>query len=187
MRAYVVVLTLMVSAFSAVPALAQSSNVTWGVQGDAGVGYGTVPKDSGTTREMKGAYSAGVFAVLPLAGSFKFQPEFRYDHREIVIGGIPTKMSYFGVPLLARNEFLGIFMVQGVALNFVNSADVFGVDFKDALTSPDAAIVLGVGKRAGRVSVEGRWETGFRSFQKGINAGGVHMRTITGVLSVYLK
>jgi hypothetical protein len=174
-----------ITALSAIPALAQPSDVTWGVQGGGGIGYGTVTE--GTTREMKPAYNVGVFAVTPFIGGFKFQPEVKWDHRDITIGGIATKVDYLSVPLLLRTNFLGIFMTQGVALNFVERATVFDVDFKSALTSPDMAIILGVGKRVGNVAVSGRWDSALRSFQGGINAGGVHARAITGVVSVFLR
>ena len=42
------------------------------------------------------------------------------------------------------------------------------------------AIIIGGGKRFGRWSIEGRWETGLRSFQTEIEEGGVRLRTITG-------
>ncbi len=86
-----------------------------------------------------------------------------------------------------RNRFLGIYMVQGISINTVASAKIFGVDFKDAITSPDIALIVGAGKRFERWSLEGRWETGFRSFQKDVNLGGVKMRTLTAVATVYIK
>jgi hypothetical protein len=75
-------------------------------------------------------------------------------------------------------------------LSFAELPDARGdldVDFKDAHTSPDAAIILGVGKRFNRFSVEGRWETSLRSLQKDLDIGGVRLRSLTGVVSVYLK
>lgn len=182
-----VLLTATVTAGSALPALAQSfsDEATWGVQGGFGIGYGTVTE--GTTRKLEPTYNVGVFAAVPFAGSFRFQPEVKFDHREITIGGITTAANYLSFPLLFRSDFLGIFMSQGVALNFPMSVSIFDVDFKDAITSPDVAIVLGVGKTIGKVSIEGRWDTGLRSFQKGIDAGGVKLRAITGVVSIHLK
>lgn len=160
--------------------------MTWGVQA-FGVAYGTVPKDSGTTRKMEPNVNGDVFVALPIGGGFRFQPEVKFDHREITIGGITTKTSYLTVPLLVRNDFLGIFMTQGVGLNFLTKAEVFDVDFKDTLTSPDFSIIIGVGKTIGRVSVEGRWDIGVRTFQKDISEGGVRLRAITANISIHLN
>lgn len=54
-------------------------------------------------------------------------------------------------------------------------------------TSPDVAIILSVGKQVGRVGIEGRWDTGFRSLQKGIGAGGTRHRAITGVVTYQIN
>jgi hypothetical protein len=185
----VAALTLLVTVASAMPALAQSfgDEFTWGLQGGFGVGYGTIPPDSGTTRSMGSPFAGGIFAAVPIGGGFRFQPEVKFDHREVTIGGITTKANYLSVPLLFRNDFLGIFMMQGVSLNFLRSAKVLDEEFKDAYTSPDYGIILGIGKTLGRVSLEGRWDTGIRSFQKGIGVGGVRHRALTGVVSVHLK
>ncbi|MGE3402389.1 MAG: outer membrane beta-barrel protein [Vicinamibacterales bacterium] len=182
-------LALLVTVASAMPARAQSfpDEFTWGVQGGLGMGYGTVPPDSGTTREMGSPFAGGIFAAIPIGGGFRFQPEFKFDHREVTIGGITTKANYLSVPLLFRNDFLGIFMTQGVSLNFLRSATVLDNDFKDAYTSLDYGIIMGLGKTVGRVSLEGRWDTGLRSFQKDIGVGGVRHRALTGVVSVHLK
>lgn len=171
------------------PALAQypDDGVAWGVQGAVGTNYATVPPDSGTTRGWETTYNVGVFAVTPFIGSFKFQPEIKWDHRDVTVGGITTKMDYLSVPLLFRSSFLGIFMTQGVAINVPMRVTIFDIDFKSAYTSPDVAIILGVGKKVGRVSVEGRWDTGFRSLQKDIGAGGTRHRAITGVVSYQLN
>jgi hypothetical protein len=69
----------------------------------------------------------------------------------------------------------------------VASASVLDVDFKSALNSPDVAIVLGAGKRFDKWSLEGRRETGLRNFQKDVDLGGVHMRALTAVVTVFLK
>lgn len=170
---------------SVAPARAQLADdgFAWGVQGTVGTNYATVPPDSGTTRKFETNYAVGAFAVMPFIGSFKFQPEVKWDHRDVTVGGITTKMQYLSVPLLLRSSFLGIVMTQGIAINVPLSVKIFDIDFKKAYTSPDVAIILGVGKQVGRVTVEGRWDTGFRSMQKDIGAGGTRHRAITGVVS----
>lgn len=167
------------------PAFAQTADKNVGVTAGFGLGYGTVP--DGGTREMETTFNVGAVAVLPFSTNWAFQPELKYDKRKITIGGVTTDVSYVSVPLLIRNKFFGIYMVQGVSINTVASASIFDVDFKDAITSPDVAIIIGVGKRFERWSLEGRWETGLRTFQKDLDLGGVRMRALTAVATVYLK
>lgn len=154
----------------AVPAFAQTTagkNV--GISVGAGIGYGTVP--DGTDRKIEGAFNGGLVAVLPLSENWAFQPELRYDKRKVTTGGITTEVSYVTLPVLLRNKFLGIYMVQGVSFNAAASASIFDVDFKDAIQSPDVSIVLGVGKRFERWSLEARWETGLRNLPEGRRPG----------------
>lgn len=181
-----ILFTFLAVVWQASPASAQTTDgMTWGVQAGVGIGYGAVPE--GTTREIEPTFNGGVFAVLPLSERWAFQPELKLDRRKITVGGIPTEVTYLSVPIMLRNDFLGIYMVQGLSLNNVVSASIFDVDFRDTTTSPDVAIIVGAGKRFGRWSVEGRWETGMRSFQKDIALTGVRLRTLTAVVSVYLK
>lgn len=183
------VIAAAILAISVTPALAQYSDdgVAWGVQGAVGTNYSTVPPDSGTIRGWETTYNFGVFAVTPFVGPFRFQPEVKWDHRDVTVGGITTKMDYLSVPLLFRSNLLGIFMTQGVAINVPMKVTIFDVDFKRAYTSPDVAIILGVGKKVGRVSIEGRWDTGLRSMQKAIGAGGTRHRALTGVVSYQIN
>ena len=172
------------------PASAQSTQTTagksFGVTLGVGKAYGTVPK--GTERNMETTFNVGGVAVMPFSDNWAFQPELKYDKRTIAVGGISTDVGYISLPILLRNKFMGVYMVQGVSINMVAHADIFGVDFKKALNTPDVAIVLGVGKRFNnRFSLEGRWETGLRSFQKDLALSGVHMRSLTAVGTVYLK
>lgn len=167
------------------PAYAQNAGKAFGVTVGFGLGYGTVPE--GVNRDMEPTFNAGAVAVLPFSDNWAFQPELKFDRREIDVGNVTTNVSYISVPLLLRNKFLGIYMVQGISINNVVSASIFDVDFKDTLTTPDVALIVGVGKRFERWSLEGRWETGFRSFQKDLAINGVKMRSLTAVATVYLK
>ena len=167
------------------PASAQTAGKSFGVTVGFGLGYGTVP--DGTSRKMEPTFNGGVVAVLPFSTNWAFQPELKYDKRKITTGGISTDVGYISLPILLRNKFHGVYMVQGISINTVAHASIFDVDFKDALQSPDVAIVIGVGKRFDRWSLEGRWETGLRTFQKGLDLSGVRMRSLTAVGTVYLK
>lgn len=167
------------------PASAQTAGKSFGLQAGFGLGYGTVPKD--TTRKMEPMFNIGGVAIMPFSTNWAFQPELKYDKRKITVGGISTDVGYISLPVLVRNKFLGVYMVQGLAINTVAHASIFDVDFKKALTSPDVTILIGVGKRHDRWSIEGRWETGLRTFQKDLALSGVRMRSITAVGTVYLK
>jgi hypothetical protein len=114
------------------------------------------PVPDGTDRKVGATFNGGLVAALPFSDNWAFQPELRYDKRKITTGGITTDVSYISVPVLLRNQFLGIYMVQGVSINAVASASIFDVDFKDAIQSPDFGIVIGVGKRFGRWSLKAR-------------------------------
>ena len=176
--------TIVAVAFLASPVSAQTTTgITWGVQGGIGIGYGTISENA--SRDIEPTFNAGLFANKPLGERFSFQVEAKYDRRTITISEIPTEVTYISVPLLLKNNFRGIYMVQGVAVNFLASASIFDVDFKDAYTSPDFAIIVGAGKRFNRVSVEGRWETGLRTFQDSVEFNGVRLRTLTGVVSYH--
>ena len=180
---YAISLVALALASSATPASAQTATKSWGVTAGFGIGYGTITETS--TREMEPTLNGGVFAELPLSERWSFRPELKYDRRTINIGNIPTEVSLISVPVLVTNNVWGIYFVQGVSFNFLQSAEIFDVDFTDAYTSPDIALIVGGGKRFGRLSVEGRWETGFRTFQKDVPVGGTRLRTLTGVVSYH--
>lgn len=185
-RGFAVLLTFLAAAWMASPVSAQTAGgPAWGVQAGVGIGYGAVPE--GTSRKIEPTVNAGFFASLPISERWSFQPEVKFDRRTITTGGIPVEVDYLSVPILLKNRIFGIYMVQGVSVNTLLSANIFDVDFKDAYTSPDVAIIVGAGKRFGRWSAEGRWETGLRAFQKDLELSGVRLRTLTAVVSVYLK
>jgi len=167
------------------PAAAQSAGKSFGITFGVGTGYGTVP--NGHSRQMQPTVNGGVMAIMPFSENWAFQPELKWDHRKLTTGGVSTNMNYVSIPLLFRNKFRGIYMVQGVAINPVMSASIFDVDFKDAIQTPDVSIIIGAGKRMPRWSLEGRWETGLRTVQKNLEFAGVHHRSITAVATVYLK
>jgi hypothetical protein len=170
---------------AATPAFAQTAGKSFGITAGFGAGYGTVP--NGHSRKMEPTVNGGVMALLPLSANWAFQPELKWDHRKLTTGGISTNMNYVSIPLLFRNKFRGVYMVQGIAINPVMSASILDVDFKDAIRTPDVSIIIGVGKRFDRWSLEGRWETGLRTVQKDLQFAGVHHRSLTAVGTVYLK
>ena len=184
-RRTLVLFTVLAALCTATTASAQTRAWSAGVTGGVGISYGTVPE--GTTRDMEPTFNVGVFGLWPLSENWAFQPELKFDKRTINTGEIPTDITYLSVPLLFRNKFLGVYMVQGVTVNTVLDASIFDVDFGDAINSPDVAVIIGFGKRFERWSLEGRWETGLRELQKELQLDGVRARSLTAVVSVYLK
>jgi hypothetical protein len=184
MRRLSTILSAVIAITAFASPVAAQSGPSVGITAGIGLGYGTVNK--GTTREMKGTYNGGLFAELPISARWAFQPELKFDHRDISIGGVETKVNYVSLPLLFRNRIAGIYMVQGVSINTVTSASIFDVNFKSIYNSPDIALVIGAGKRTGRLGIDVRWESGFRTFQKNVSSG-VRMRAITAVGSFFLK
>lgn len=187
MRRLPVLLLAIVTLGLASPAFAQTTTdgKSLGVQVGLGIGYAAVPE--GATREMEATFNVGGVAILPFSTNWAFQPELKYDKRKVTVGGITTNVSYLSLPLLLRNQFRGIYMVQGLSINSVVSASIFDVDFKDAIKTPDVAIVVGAGKRFERWGLDARWETGLRSLQKDVDLSGVRMRSLTAVATIYLK
>jgi len=169
----------------ATPAFAQTAGNSFGLTAGFGTGYGTVPETK--TRKLEPTFNGGVVALMPLSENWAFQPELKYDHRKITTGGITTNIAYLSLPLLLRNKFHGVYMVQGITINTVMKASIFDVDFKKTISSPDVAVVIGAGKRVNRWSFDARFETGLRNLQKDVSLGGIRTRSITGVVTYFLK
>jgi hypothetical protein len=53
-------------------------------------------------------------------------------------------------------------------------------------TKSNVSITIGVGKRAGRVGIEGRWDSGIRQTQKTVARGDVptRPRSLLGVVAI---
>ena len=171
---------------SAAPAFAQAApEPRGGIEFGAGATYLTVPK--GVSRRMGAGGMAGAFAAFRLTTMYRLQPEIHYEYRQSRVAGTYREFEYISVPLLVRATlFKGIYIVEGPAAHFPVRAEVAGQNVEPNTLSPDVSIVIGVGKRVGRVGLEGRWDSGIWQVQKTLRSGDVSTRhrSITGVVAV---
>ena len=150
----------------------------------AGPTYLTVPK--GVSRSMGVGFTAGLFAVLPITKTYKLQPEIQWEHQQSKVLGTDRKFDYLNIPILVRMSlFKGLYITEGPAFHIPVKATAAGVDVKDN-TKTNTSITIGVGKRAGRVGIEGRWDSGLRRTQKTITTGDVatRPRSILAVVAI---
>jgi len=180
--------SLVLVGLSVLPAFAQSTqDPRGGIEIGAGATYLTVPK--GTSRSMGVGVMAGAFAVVPLTSMYKLQPEIHYEYRQSKVAGSDRKFGYISIPILVRMSlFKGLYIIEGPAVHVPVSAKVAGQDVKDNTQSPDVSIVIGVGKRVGKIGLEGRWDSGIRRVQKTVGTGDVatRHRSISGVIEIPL-
>lgn len=169
----------MLAVFSAAPVFAQASRgLRGGAVAGAGISYLTVPK--GTHRTMEPGGSVGLFAIIPLTRMYKLQPEVLFERRQSSVLGTKWSVDYLTIPLMVRMElFKGIYIDEGPAYHIPirGQARTGSVerDVKDN-TQRDISIVIGVGRRIGRVGIEGRWDSGIKQSQKAVEPGDVPTR-----------
>ena len=103
------------------------------------------------------------------------------------------KLDYLEVPVLAKLKlFRSIYMLEGVAFGFPVSAKVShstggDTDIKDSITSPDIGMVIAGGiPVAPRVSVEFRYDGGFRKVSNVANADTQRLRSLSGLVRIKL-
>jgi hypothetical protein len=171
--------SVLLASLSAAPVFAQApADPRGGVEVGAGTAYLTVPK--GTSRSMGAGVNAGLFAILPLTTMYKLQPEIQWEHRQSKVLGTDRTFDYITVPILVRmGLFKGIYIDEGPSFHMPVRAKVTsGSTDRDVKgnTKSDVSIVIGVGKRVGRVGVEGRWDSGIRRVQKTVGSGDVATR-----------
>jgi hypothetical protein len=156
------------------PAAAQRKDPRAGVEIGGRAAYLTVPK--GVSRKLGPGGVAGLFAVVPLVGTYKLQPEVLYEYRESEVLGVKRRYEYFTGALLVRvSLFKGLYITEGPAYSIPRRALVGSRDVTDN-TRQDFSMVIGVGKRWTHVALEGRWISEIRSLQKTLEAGDVASR-----------
>src|SRR5438094_396922 len=95
-----------------VPAAAQQKDPRAGLEIGGSATYLTVPK--GVSRKMGPGGVAGLFAVVPLIGTYKLQPEVLYESRESEVFGIKRRYEYItGAVLVRASLFKGIYITEG--------------------------------------------------------------------------
>jgi hypothetical protein len=100
------------------------------------------------------------------------------------------KLDYLEVPILAKLKlFRSIYMLEGIAFDFPLSAKVSGsggdTDIKSSITSPDIGMIIAGGIPLSRhVSVEFRYEGGFKNFSSAADAPAQRNRSLTGIVRI---
>jgi hypothetical protein len=103
------------------------------------------------------------------------------------------KLDYLEVPVLARLKvFKSIYILEGIAFGFPVNAKVShaagdDTDIKDSITSPDIGMVIAGGVPvAPRVSLEFRYEGGFKKVSSVADAPTERLRSLSGIIRVKL-
>ena len=105
---------------------------------------------------MGAGFNVGAFAVVPFIGVIRLQPEIHYERRTSDVGNSSRTYDYITVPVLVRMDlFFGLYVTEGPSFNFPVRARVktggASVDVKNNTTTPDFSILIGVGRRIGRL------------------------------------
>jgi hypothetical protein len=174
---------------STAPAFAQAPpDPRAGGEVGAGMVYLTVPK--AVSRSMGTGVTAGLFAILPLTTTYKLQPEIQWEHRRSTVLDTERSFDYLTVPILVKMTlFKGLYVDEGPSFHVPLRASVTSAgterDVKSN-TRTDISIVIGVGKRMGRVGIEGRWDSGLRQVQKTVanGDGATRHRSLAAFLTI---
>ena len=147
--------------------------------------YVTVPK--GVSRKMGPGGIAGVFAVIPLIGTYKLQPEAVYEYRASEVRGVKRRYEYVTGALLVRvSLFKGLYITEGPAYHYPRRVRIGPRDVTSN-TRADFSLVIGVGKRGRHAALEGRWDSGIHSVLTSLEPGDVptRHRSIGAVLAIF--
>lgn len=139
------------------------------------------PTPEGETIAYGPGLLAGVYASYRLFPAVGVQIEAVYvqKHTNVTTGDSESKLNidYFEIPILAKlSLFKGIYILEGIAFGFpvkaaVKTASGVEIDIKDTTTSPDLGLIIGVVFPAGRLGLEGRYESGFKTIDNtGVSA-----------------
>jgi hypothetical protein len=173
------------------PAFAQSAAA--GVE--VGLSMSRVsPDPPGQTIERgPGALVGGWFSVQPwVPVGIQIEAVFAQKHSHLT-SSQDLKLDYIEIPMLAKIKlFKSIYMLEGVAFGFPVSAKVANgssdTDIKDTIQSPDIGMVIAGGVPvAKKVSVEFRYEGGFKKVSNVTGAPVERNRSLSGILRIKLS
>jgi hypothetical protein len=175
------------------PAFAQGQTVNAGIE--AGVSWS---RESPDVRGQTITRAPGLLA----GGWVQFQPwvpvgiqiEAVYAQKHMHLSSSSDlKLDYFEIPVLAKLKlFKGIYMLEGIAFGFPVSAKVThatgdDTDIKSSITSPDIGLVIAGGVPvAPKVSVEFRYEGGFKKVSNVATADTQRLRSLSGIIRIKL-
>jgi hypothetical protein len=190
--ARVVAVALCLVGLSHAPAFAQDVN--------AGVEVGLSmsresPDVRGTAIERGPGLLAGAWVQVQPWVPVGIQIEAVYAQKHMHLNSSSDlKLDYLEIPVLAKLKlFKGIYMLEGVAFAFPVSAKVThatgdDTDIKSSITSPDLGMVIAGGvPLAPKVSVEFRYEGGFRKVSNVDAADTQRLRSLSGIVRIKLN
>jgi hypothetical protein len=187
------VATVCLIALGARPALAQPppakpNPVAAGVE--AGFSLSRVSPDaSGQTITRGPGMLAGGYLQLPLFTTIGLQLELLYTQKHSHLSSTTDlNLDYVELPILAKLKLIkAIYMLEGVALSVplrakVATAGSAAVDVKGQINRPDIGMVIGGGiPVSSRVSVEFRYEGGFKAVNTSPTAALQRNRSLSGI------
>lgn len=134
--------------------------------------FASSPKNDGSS---KPGLVLGAFALLRKDKMLKIQPEIQFAQRRADVlfnkTSVGFSTNYLNLSLMTRLKlFKNLYSTQGPQFSFpLRSKMDLGtskVDIKDNVNW-DFSIPAGVGVQAGRMGIEGRWESGLKRVEKG--------------------
>jgi hypothetical protein len=187
--ARLVAVALCLLGFAVSPALAQ------GTIGGVEAGFSMSresPDIPGITIERGPGLLAGGWVAFQPWVPVGIQLEAIYAQKHMhLTSSSDLKIDYIEIPVLARLKlFKSIYMLEGIAIDFPVSAKVSAAtdtDIKSSITSPDLGMIIAGGiPLAPKVSIEFRYEGGFKKLSNVDSAPAEHMRSLSGVLRIKL-
>ena len=141
---------------------------------EVGAGMSTTsPTPAGETNSYGPGLLAGLYGSVQLFKPVGVQFEAIYvqKHSKATAKGVESevRLDYFEIPILAKlSLFKGLYILEGIEFGFPVKANVrapSGADtnIKDTTTNPDIGLIIGVVVPAGRIGLEGRYESGFKT------------------------
>ena len=141
---------------------------------EVGAGMSTTsPTPEGETNSYGPGLLAGVYGSVQLFKPVGVQLEAVYvqKHSKATAKGVESdlRLDYFEIPILAKLAlFKGVYILEGIEFGFPVKATVTGpsgadTNIEDTTTKPDLGLIIGVVVPAGRIGLEGRYESGFKT------------------------
>lgn len=187
----VAAVALCVLGMSVAPAFAQSPAA--GVE--VGLSMSRVSPDPAGQSFSRGpgALVGGWFTVQPwVPVGIQIEAVYAQKHTHLN-SNQDLKLDYFEVPVLAKLKlFKSIYMLEGVAFGFPVSAKVANgstdTDIKSTVNSPDIGMIIAGGVPVSpKVSLEFRYEGGFKKISTVTNADVERNRSLSGIIRIKLS
>ena len=187
----VVAVALCLVGLSHAPALAQDVNA--GVEVGLSMSRESPDLPGLTITRGPGLLAGGWVQVQPwVPVGIQIEAVYAQKHMHLSSSS-DLKLDYLEIPVLAKLKlFKSIYMLEGVAFGFPVSAKVSNAtggdtDIKSAITSPDIGMIIAGGVPvAPKVSLEFRYEGGFRKVSNVANADTQRLRSLSGILRIKL-